>query len=69
MFNFAVAKHLGHKIPKKEGDSNLKKKSVLSQITSYLEDDRHKPVDFNQETVTLACQLKKFTPIKEDTIV
>ena len=32
-------------------------KSVLSHITFYLEDDDHKPVDFNNETRTFTCQL------------
>ena len=34
-------------------------KPVLSHITFYLEDDDHKPVDFNNETISLTCQLIK----------
>ena len=32
-------------------------KSVLSQITFYLQDDDHKAVDFNIETIRFTCQL------------
>ena len=32
-------------------------KSVLSRISFYLEDDDHKPVDFNNEAITFSCQL------------
>ena len=28
-------------------------------ITFYLEDDDHKPVDFNGETISFTCQLIK----------
>ena len=34
-------------------------KSVLSHITLYFEDDDHKPVGFNGETVSFTCQLIK----------
>ena len=34
-------------------------KSVLSHITFYFEDDDHKPVDFNNETISFTCQLIK----------
>ena len=34
-------------------------KSVLSHITFYLEDDDHKPVDFNDETTSFTCQQLK----------
>ena len=34
-------------------------KSVLSQITFYIEDDDHKSVDFNNETISFTCQLIK----------
>ena len=33
------------------------KKTVLSHITFYLEDDDHKPVDFVKERICFACQL------------
>ena len=31
-------------------------KSVLSHIRFYLEDDDHKPVDFNGKTLSFTCQ-------------
>ena len=34
-------------------------KSVLSHITFHNEDDDHKPVDFNGETIRFVCQLIK----------
>ena len=34
-------------------------KSVLSHITFYLEDDDHKPVDFNGDTISFTCELVK----------
>ena len=34
-------------------------KSLLSHISFYLEDDDHKPVDFNNETISFTCQLNK----------
>ena len=37
----------------------MKNKSVLSHITFYLEDDGHKPVDFNNEILSFTCQLIK----------
>ena len=33
--------------------------SVFSHVTNYLEDDDHKPVDFNGETISFTCQLLK----------
>ena len=33
------------------------KKSVLSHITFYLEDDDYKPVNFEIETINFTCQL------------
>ena len=35
------------------------KKSVLSHITFYFEDDDHKHADFNDETISFTCQLIK----------
>ena len=48
----------GPKINKEPWIKYFKKinKSVLSPITFYLEDDDHKPVDFNNETITFTCQ-------------
>ena len=34
-------------------------KPVLSHITFYIEDDDHKAVDFNNETISFTCQLIK----------
>ena len=36
---------------------NKTNKSVLSHITFYFEDDDHKAVDFNGETISFTCQL------------
>ena len=33
--------------------------SVLSHIRFYFEDNDHKPVDFNNETISFTCQLIK----------
>ena len=47
---------------KKNQELNFSKKlniSVLSHIKFYLEDDDHKPVDFNGETISFNCQLIK----------
>ena len=38
---------------------NKTNKSVLSHITLYFEDDDHKPVDFNNETISFTCQIIK----------
>ena len=40
-------------------------KPVLSHITFCLEDDDHKPVDFNREMITFTCQLIKIYQINE----
>ena len=60
-YSFALDKPPGHKIDKEPRIKLFKKtnKSVLSHITFYLEDDDHKPVDFNGETISLTCQLVK----------
>ena len=34
-------------------------KTILSHITFYLEDDDHKAVDLNGETISFTCQLIK----------
>ena len=59
--SFALSLPPGHKINKEPRVKLLKKikKSVLSHITFYLEDDDHKPVDFNNETIIFTCQLIK----------
>ena len=61
LFSFALFSPPGHKINKEPRIKVFKKinKSVLSLITFYLEDDDHKPVDFNGETISFTCQLIK----------
>ena len=59
--SFALSSPPGHKIHKEPRVKIFKKinKSVLSHITFYFEDDDHKAVDFNGETVSFTCQLIK----------
>ena len=66
-YKFAFDKPPGHKICKELRTKLLKRiiKSVLSQITFYLEDDDHKLVDFNNETLHFTCQLNKIKQIIE----
>ena len=54
LYSFAVSSPPGRKIHKKPSIELFKKVnySVLSPITIYLEDDDHKPVDFNGETIS-----------------
>ena len=54
LFSFALSSPPGHKIYKEPRIKLFKRvnKSVLSHITFYFEDDDHKPVDFNNETVS-----------------
>ena len=61
LFSFALSSPPGHKIYKEPRLKLFKKvnKSVLSDITFYLEDDDHKPVDFHNETISFTCQLIK----------
>ena len=61
LFSFALSSPPGHKIYKEPRVKLLKKmnKSVLSHITFYIEDDDHKSVDFNNETISFTCQLIK----------
>ena len=61
LFSFALSSPPGHKIYKEPRVKLFKKvnKSVLSHITFYFEDDDHKAVDFNGETVSFTCQLIK----------
>ena len=61
LFSFALSSPPGHKIYKEPRVKLFKKinKYVLSHITFYFEDDDHKPVDFNCETVSFTCQLIK----------
>ena len=61
LYSFALSSPPGHKIDKEPRVKLFKKinKSVLSHITFYFEDDDHKPVDFNGETISFTCQLIK----------
>ena len=61
LYSFALSSPPGHKIYKEPRVKLFKKvnKSVLSHITFYLEDDDHKAVDFNNETISFTCQLVK----------
>ena len=61
LFSFALSSPPGHKIYKESRVKLFKNvnKSVLSHITFYFEDDDHKPVDFNNETISFTCQLIK----------
>ena len=47
------------KYTKNQESNFLKKinKSVLSHVNFYFEDDDHKHVDFNGETISFTCQL------------
>ena len=61
LYSFALSSPPGHKMYKEPRVKLFKKvnKSVLSHISSYFEDDDHKPVDFNGETVSFTCHLIK----------
>ena len=61
LYSFALSSPPGHKIYKEPRVKLFKKinKSVLTHITFYFEDDDHKPVDFNNETISFTCQLIK----------
>ena len=61
LYSFALSSLSGQKKSKEPRIKLFKKinKSVLSHITSYLEDDDHKPVDFHNETLSFTCQLIK----------
>ena len=59
LYSFALSSPPGYKIYKEPKVKLFKKvnKSVLSHITFYLEDDDHKLVDFDGETLSFTCQL------------
>ena len=61
LYSLTLSSPPGYKIYKEPRVKLLKKinKSVLSHIIFYFEDDEHKPVDFNGETVSFTCQLVK----------
>ena len=59
LYSFALSSPPGHKIfidPIVKLFKKMKK-SVLTHITVYLEDDDHKAVDINGETISFTCQL------------
>ena len=60
-YSLALSSPPGHKIYKEPKIKLFKKvnKSALSHITFYSEDDDHKSVDFNGETISFTCQLIK----------
>ena len=61
LYNFTPVKPPGLKIFKEPRIKHFKRinRYVLFHITFYLEDDDHKPVDFNGETISFTCQLVK----------
>ena len=61
LYSYVLSNPPGHKIYKEPRIKLFKKinKSVLSHITFYFEDDDYKTVDFNNETVSITCQLIK----------
>ena len=61
LFSFGLSSPPGNKINKEPRIKLFKKinKSVLSHITFFFEDDDHKPVGFNVETISFTCQLNK----------
>ena len=65
LYSFALSSPPGHKIYKEPRIKLIKKvkKSVLSHITFYFEDDDHEPVDFHNETISFTCQLVKLKNI------
>ena len=61
LYSFALSSRPGHKLYKEPKVKLFKKvnKSVLSHIRLYLENDDHKEVDFNGETISFTCQIIK----------
>ena len=61
LYSFAISSPPGRKLYKEPRIKLLKKvnTSVLSHINFYFEYDNYKPLDFNGETVSFTCQLKK----------
>ena len=62
LYSFVLYSPSGHKIYSQPRVKRFKKinKSILSHITIYFEDDDHKPIDFNNETISFTCQVIKF---------
>ena len=61
LYSFAIDKLPGHELYKTPGIKLFRKinRSVLSQSTFYSEDDDHKQVDLNEETISFTCQIIK----------
>ena len=59
LYSFGLSSPPGQIIYKEPRVKLFKKinKSVLSHLTFYFEDEDHKPVDFNNETITFTCHL------------
>ena len=61
LYSFVLDKPSGYKVFSEPETIHFKKikKSVLNTITFYLEDDDHKEVIFNGETLTFTLQMIK----------
>ena len=61
LYSFALDQPPDYTMYKEPKSKLFKKvnKSVLSHIRFYLEDDDHREVDFNGETISFTCQLIK----------
>ena len=61
LHSFGLSSPPGYKMYNEPRVKLFKKinKSVLSHITFYIEDDDHKSVDFNNETISFTCQFIK----------
>ena len=61
LYSFGLSSPPGYKMYNEPRVKLFKKikKSVLSHIAFYIEDDDHKSVDFNNETISFTCQLIK----------
>ena len=60
LYSVALDKPPGHEIYKEQELNFLNELiNLFCLITFYLEDDDHKAVDFNRETISFTCQLVK----------
>ena len=61
LYSFGLTSTQAHIINDESENKLFKKikKSVLTHITFYFEDDDHKPVDFNNETISYTCRIFK----------
>ena len=59
-YSFGLDQPPGHKIYKKPRVKLFKEiQPFLSHFTFYLEDNDHKPIDFNGEITSFTCQIIK----------